>query len=308
MTPRSTHTNDGLVLTGIDGSNPLGFLAALGMLRSLSFGWPDGKVRLAWHEVTGWRPLLYTLPSLSREALVGVLASWLAKMKDHPALTVDRDLKINPKRFREYAVQAAGTADMENRCWADFAAAFGCDATADNGVIQDTAFRTMSGAGHQHFLEFMCKLVAETTIEQLDCALFKPWKYDDPGPSMRWDPEDDRRYALRWQDPSGDKITTIRGANRLAIEALPLFPTAPANGSLLTTGFRGKGSRDTFLTWPIWTPPIDVDTVRSLLAHDELQQDQPRREVLAPMGVAEIYRSQRLTVGKYRNFAPAEPV
>ena len=33
--------NDGLVLTGLDGSNPLAFLAALGTLRGLTLAWPE---------------------------------------------------------------------------------------------------------------------------------------------------------------------------------------------------------------------------------------------------------------------------
>jgi hypothetical protein len=31
-------------------------------------------------------------------------------------------------------------------------------------------------------------------------------------------------------------------------------------------------------------------------------------EQLAKIGVAQVFRSQRLTVGKFRNFAPAHPV
>lgn len=121
-------------------------------------------------------------------------------------------------------------------------------------------------------------------------------------------PQDDRRYALRWHEPSGDPIRTVRGANRLAIEALPVFPTAPVGQELNTTGFTQRRGKGVFLTWPIWKPMIELDIVRSLLAHSELQSERPNRKKLSKMGIAEIYRSQRITQGKFRNFTQSYPV
>ena len=163
------------------------------------------------------------------------------------------------------------------------------------------------------------------------CCLFAPWERPDTLYSLRWDPEDDRRYAHRWRDPSKETAGTEWGANRLAFEALPLFPVAPAAGSSRTTGFSGTRSSDTFWTWPVWEPAADLDTVRSLLALQKLQdgalanneraavsppQEQRRsqpetgsiRGELAAMGVREVFRSQRITIGQYRGFTPSKPV
>ncbi|HEY5705579.1 MAG TPA: hypothetical protein VIS96_08410 [Terrimicrobiaceae bacterium] len=176
-------------------------------------------------------------------------------------------------------------------------------------MIEDTEFRTMSGAGHQHFLEFMNVLAKETTAEQLHEALFGPWRYSDSSPTMRWDPEDDRRYALRWDEPSKDPVRTVRGANLLAVAALPLFPTIPLSGrELATTGFRGKGSRGAFITWPIWLGWLALDSIRSLISSRELQDDNASTRLLAFRGIEAVYRSQRITLGKYRNFTPAQAV
>lgn len=47
-----------IVLTGLNGGNPLGFLAALGTFRTLSDALP-GRVRMNWQqELGGWRPCL----------------------------------------------------------------------------------------------------------------------------------------------------------------------------------------------------------------------------------------------------------
>ncbi|GIW91737.1 MAG: hypothetical protein KatS3mg109_2169 [Pirellulaceae bacterium] len=224
----STKNSDSLALPGLDGSNLLAFLAAVGTLRTLALAWPDSEVRMHWERGAGWNPVLSARRSLTKESVVEALHSQLGQMDKYPAFTVADDLKIPPDQFRHYAVQAVQHAHQTgDRTWADFAAAFGCDAISEENVIQDTAFRTMSGAGHQHFLKTMRELIELTEPEHLRKALFEPWGYEDDRPSLRWDPEDDRRYALRWSDPSGDPIRTVRGANRLAIEALPLFPYRP---------------------------------------------------------------------------------
>ena len=70
-------------------------------------------------------------------------------------------------------------------------------------------------------------LSEHTSREDLRLALFAPWRYLDEKPTMRWDPMDDRRYALRAGNPSKAPLRTVRGANRLAIEALTFLPTVP---------------------------------------------------------------------------------
>jgi hypothetical protein len=42
------------------------------------------------------------------------------------------------------------------------------------------------------------------------------------------------------------------------------------------------------------------------LALNELQETQPPHAELAARGVSAIFRSQRITLGKYRNFTPAK--
>lgn len=74
---------------------------------------------------------------------------------------------------------------------------------------------------------------------------------------------------------------------------------------LETTGFTGHKSNDTFWTWPIWNVPLNLDAVRSLLAHPPITKDTPSTMNLHAQGIACHYRSQRITTGKFRNFTPA---
>jgi hypothetical protein len=296
-------------LTGLDGANPLGYLAALGTLRALSMAWPDKKVRMRWVANGAWQPVLVANIEFDGEELVRVLYATLSKMSNHPAVSRWDNLnKIALADYRSYLQEAVADASLLDRRWVDFAAAFGCDIASEEGFIQDTAFRTMSGAGHQDFLVFIRALIDQTLPEHLSESLFGPWRYADERPSLRLDPADDRRYALRWDDPSSAPIRTVRGANRLAIEGLPLFPCIPSKGHMQTTGFRGNKSRDTYWTWPIWEPDVTVDVVRSILSLKELQNGEVNRNRLATPGIVEIYRAQRITVGKFRNFTAGQPV
>ena len=154
----------------------------------------------------------------------------------------------------------------------------------------------------------MRELAIKTGRDELYRCLFGVWTRQDQGLSLRWDPEDDRRYALRWRNPSSEETGTEWGGNRLAFEALPLFPVAPSGRNLSTTGFSREG-REILWTWPIWEPPIDLDTARSLLALPELQKVVPDRASLASMGVPEVYRSRRIHLEQGRlSLSPSKPV
>ena len=298
-----------LLLSGLDGTNPLGFLAAVGALRTVSLVQPEADWRMKWlvHE-GAWAPALLATPPASPDKLVDLLCTALRR-ESMPEFGFSKNLNIKPEQFKAQAEIAQGQAQLEDRRHADFIAAFGCETleTKDGKSIQDTALRTMSGAGHQHFLGTMAGLAAKTDENHLRHALFETWSYTDSKLGLRWDPEEDRRYALRWGNPSdGAGVRTVRGANRLAVEALPLLPTAPGERELQTTGFSKQGKRVLF-TWPIWEVAVGVDVVRSLLALPELQRTEPNRERLNAKGVVEVQRSERIVVGKYRNFTGPLP-
>ena len=317
-------SSNGLLLSGLDGANPLAFLAALGTLRGLTIAWPQRRVCLSWTLRDTWRPVLHVNGNApgEDEALDG-LDCFIQAQPGHDALEIGDNLTVPADSFRAYAREAALAASPspEGRAAADFIAAFGCDSveSADRkGQIQDTALRTMSGTGHQHFLKTMRDLAAKVGRDKLQQCLFGIWERKDPQLSLRWDPEDDRRYAHRWKNPSDDKVSakgqkggapTEWGANRLAFEALPLFPVMPKSaGRVQTTGFSGTRSSNTFWTWPIWDAPIGVDTVRSLLALSELQNTTINHERLDAMGIRQVFKSRRITIGQYRNFTPSAPV
>jgi hypothetical protein len=285
-------------LIGVDGGNLLGYLAALGTLRVLTIGCSSADVRMEWVHQGTWRPVLHHSGVASEEELLGELDRLVCgDATVDPAWRIGDDLNLTAVEFGKIMCAASEESDRRRRSTVDFLASFGGDVYASGPkkeTMSDTAFRTMSGAGHQHFLGSMRELAATTEREHLRRALLAEWEYADGRPSLRWDAADYRPHALRAKDPSTDPIRTMRGANRLAVEALPLFPVVPSARRLRTTGFDQTGAQ---VEWPIWTDRLELRSVASLVA--------ARMETLRP-GVAQVYRAARFTEGKYRNFSPAK--
>ena len=296
-----------LLLSGLDGSNPLGFLAAVGVLRTATLADSALDWRLDWVMPNGtWLPELSCRKAMAADELIKLLVVGLRR-DSTPEFDFALNLSVAPETFRNVTREAQRQASPGNRLYADFVASFGCEILVTRQNIQNTAFRTMSGTGHQHFLGTMKQLVGKTESGHLHRSLFESWDYSDKKLGLRWDAEEDRRYALRWANPSGDVTRTVRGANRLAIEALPLFPAVPVTRHLKTTGFSQK-NKVVLFTWPIWLGSLSLEVVRSLLSLSELQVPEPDRTKLQAMGVIEVYRSQRINIDRYRNFTRGRPV
>jgi hypothetical protein len=223
------------------------------------------------------------------------------------------DIKIGTKgsrprsrsEFRKQALLPAANEGRQrgDRGRADFVAGLASDAGGSEKELGYTALCVITGDSHQHFLGFMRDLCAQVKAEHLKSALFEPWKYGERGRSFRWDPTEDRRYALRASDPAkgpDKEIPAMWGANRLAFEALACLPCFPRGGRVRTTAFEDER----VMRWPLWSPPIDLATLRSLLAHPAVMRQESR--TLACMGVFAVASSRRSSVGRKRTFGPTK--
>ncbi len=308
------------LLVGLRAHNLLAYMAALGTLRTAALHWGVGAVRMEWSaQKGGYHPRLVFEEELDRHQFLSGLFMQLVGSKQIPALSLAKDLTIPMDDYRRSLQDEQARATPEDRRSVDFLASFGSeiiDSIAGGkptGQIADTAFRTMSGAGHQHFLGTIRTLITDTVEQHLEKSLFQDWWYDDPleKHSMRWDPKDDIRYALRWDKPSGDSARKISGnmwgANRLAVEALPLYPVQPTGSRLETTAVLEKRGQPTQITWPVWNGLVGLNEVGSILALRQMQDERPDRRWLGARGIVEVFRCQRITQGKYRNFTPAWP-
>jgi hypothetical protein len=293
-------------MRGLDGINMLAFMAALGALRVMSTDHPDLAPTLRWELKGTWTPILEC--RCARKDLVAHLHASLRSRATLAELCFADDIKQNAEQFRTLVDQASAAPASEREERLRWLAAFASEACVDpyskEGILSDTALRTMQGAGHQHFLKTIRTNLAAVTEESLSADLFEAWRYEHEGLVLRWDPADDRDHAYRWKNPSEDKSGAVLGALALAGAALPLFTVSPQQQGLGTLGFGAKQGRRQF-TWPLWRPPLSSRAVGSLLALEELQATTPDRNRLGALGVEEVRRSLRVQRGKTRNFSPS---
>ncbi len=300
MTTQNPSPN-GLVLTGIDGSNPLGFLAALGILITVEDRSPG--VRLQWmHHAQKWCPVVTGIDDA--DDLLDQLADTLHDMSVEPFL-VHKRMPFSAVEFEEIARSCR--AMRTNRRMADLLASYGCTHIRDEDLFHDTMFRMVrSGdSAGQGFLHYAVSIRQQTDRDSLERTLFREWSYQDECFSLRLDPIEDSNYALRWDDPSKANKSTMIGANSLALEGLRALPTVPNKGSLLTTGF-SRHDRQVFFTWPIWRSALGVDVVKSLLSLNALHNPEISRFELNEFGIEEVFRSRRFAPNQYyKNFSPS---
>lgn len=290
------------VLAGLDASDPLAFMAAIGVLRLLSRERTD--VRLRWVEAGSWSAVVDVDGDVDLvDTITADIERWRA---GHRALDfavgADRkiqDLKHPPAEFRSLMRSVASDAEASS-----FIAALGTGVAIDGtGQSKPTSFHFC--AGQQRFMDAVLDLRDSVTRADVVEALFGPWIGRDGPKDLRWRAASERYRALLSFDPSKEKSLTVAGAVWLAFQALPLFPTAPVGLRVVTTGFRGRGKRERF-AWPVWSPPLSVDAVRVLLGTRALTEtDHAWRSA---RGVERVFESAVIRSSQgYGNFAAADP-
>lgn len=298
------------LLTGLDGKNPLAFLAALGVLNAVADRWKDDQPqpKLAWRAAGTYRPVLVNGPD--RDALLDLLMRDVESFANEPALELRyrkggdgseaHDLKPRPDAFVTYL---RGLVDANARRGLALASAFATDVALDNnGNTKPTALHFT--AGQQEFLAMVRDLREGVTRDDLAEAVFGPWRYARGLPVLQWDNSQTRDYALRAGDPSKEKKLGVPGADWLAFRGLSFVRVAPVGTQVKTAGCRGGWKSGSF-RWPIWTAPLPRAVVASVVQSPELFDADPR--VLRARGIAIVFESGigRSDQGGYGSFSPA---
>lgn len=304
-------TQDGLPLPGLDGTNPLGFLAALGLLRTLNMQSDGNAVRMLW-EKTGatWTPRIigggHDIDKLLERLVAGF------EVCDRSPWRLDKKFPFETKTLRREISDATRGASHTHRDRIDTLGSFGVAYVSDDrGTFKDTSLRMIragDSAGNG-LLAYGERIREDTTLDNLRSALIGPWKYEDEGCALRWDPAEHHGYAMQWTDPSKEKTVSVRGANRLALAAMPMLPVVPVQARVGTTAFGKPHGQQESLSWPIWIVACGIDVITSLLALACLQDERPSSSKLSARGIRAVYRCDRVkTSTYYRNFTPAQRV
>lgn len=291
-------------LHGLEGTNPLGFMAALGV--QVVFAEDAEQPRLWWSEDVTQHAVVDGPFSMRRIAdrAMEVFAEWKAAPAVNPARTDGSampkgdELKLAPEDIRDYLERARRDGQR-----GALAAALVAEGGLDKQGVAKPSHLYFT-AGQQKFLSMARRILAETTRADLLVGLEGPWAYASALPSLMWDIADDRTYALAADDPGSQKKLTNPGPEGLALLGLSLHPVFADKEQTLTQGCSGPWKTSSY-SWPLWSKPAKLPVVRSLLAHAyDITDDRVRW--LAGWGVTTILRApiRRTDQGGYGTFGP----
>ncbi len=325
-------------LEGLEPDNLLAFLALLGLLRSLEAfdrkrqGNEKFRCRASWDlKSLPIRPVLHVAYPTRAEDLAEAAANGLARIADDHDLGdwKRENLNYDYPEARRMLVEIAHAASVSARGRVDLVASLMSDAAVKENKgsnpppLDPTPLCLLFGQGHQHFLERLVAIPATPAppprgrghvavqLSAAEClmeALFAPWHREDPTFSFRWDPEEDVRYASMAGNPTdvAYKGGTQHGANRLAAVGLAAITMAPETraGRVRPSVLGGEfGTGGFSFSWPLWREPATLAGIRSLLGNPNLSKPHG----LAYLGIDQVLRTKRISVGKFMNFTRARP-
>ena len=295
-------------LNGLEGTNPLGFLAALGA--QVAFQEEDEQPCLWWSDDITPHAIFspeFPLDRIVTQFMV-VIERWKnsaalnPKFSDGSEIPKGDELKMHADHVRKYLEQA--------RCL-DGDSSLGHALVAEGSLDRQGASKPTDfyfTAGQQKFLLMVRSILGGVTSEDIRRALQGPWKYESTLPSLMWDVADDRVYALSAMDPSKDKKKSNPGAEALALLGLSRYPVFAGLDRTLTQGCTGSWKEGRF-SWPLWCRPASFHAVKSLLAHAYDHDDATERRIWYPSwGIFAVLASpiRRTGQGGYGTFSPPE--
>lgn len=312
------------LLTGLAGENPLGFLAALGVLRVLheharKTTRPEPTLR--WEQRDAWRPIvafdgtfegLCEVLDADRNELQGSAVLGFSypvtklDSKGVPKTVFARDLKSTPAEMHSLFDHVAGLAARGHELR---------DATLLPALASETAVAAAGSprrikpsplhfcAGQQEFLAACEELRRDTTGADLDASLRGLAARPNKLPTLRWEAGAERVYALRSSNPATDRQGSDPGAEWLAFRGLSFMRCFDVRGALPCLGWRGpwKGGH---WVWPLWDGKATARTVQSVLGHPLLETLEAHAR--NARGILVVYSADvtRSDQGGYGNFSP----
>jgi len=260
------------VLKGLNGSNPLGFMASVGLLRLL--GDRCGSARLGFTEEGTFRAWIECDSSLDVVDIVSADATgaadpqpWRLEYEKAEKKGVKKvaDLKAPPEKFVEFLASAVSQWVEGRAERADYAAAYGTDIAVDGKKnTKPTAFHFT--AANQQFLGAIEEIRRSVTLEWVAESLDDGPGKTKPGSNLRWDPDAERSRALMGVNPNDDGTVVNAPLEWLAFRALPTFRCVPIGDRVVTCGVTGRRQDELCFHWPLWSCGASYATVRSLVS------------------------------------------
>ena len=298
-------------LAGLEGTNPLGFLAAVGI--QVAFHNEPESPQLWWSSEVVPRAMVDFSPDRISQQALTVFERWAESPAMNPQSFLHEsgnrnpdDLKLKPEAIRSYIASA-----IAGEHGGELAMALVAEGSYDRKKIAKPSDLYFT-AGQQKFLATARKILSTVTPEDVIEGLQGPWEYNSNVESLMWDVRDDRQYALLATNPATTKKQTNPGPEALAILGLSIHPVFGHSGRTLTQGCTGTWKKGWF-SWPIWERPATYFAMRSILSHSFMGEGLPskrRAKWLPAWSVKKVLRSRilRSAGGGYGTFTPPEIV
>lgn len=296
-------------LPALDGRNPLGFLAALGLMRALA--------------TEGVEPLHL---SFSRHRAAACLHSPLTSAEEiadtlHGAISRSPDAAI-PGLDPRFPLPAGRGSDPMRRARNEYPGLI-----EEVGVIDERAAT-----------DWLPNLLTDLAVDSQGRADLTPFCapsgkqnlrtfFDKPLSAVRSDPSRLREALTRWRrvegftgeyldhhainsatdDPGGQAGAErgVPGATWLATMALPLLRIT-GDGERITATLWHRAGRRQVMIWPLWHHPLDLPAIQVIIEHPVLIPVDPKPTVRSgqweALGIFAVYGAERQQIHR-RKFA-----
>lgn len=301
-------TSRTITCEGLEGVNPLGYLAALGTLAVTTRA--GQQARLAWRETV--LPVAQLSAATDMDELIDIVLVDRDATLASTALTFELENKpISDVKFRDPAETAAYLRACQEAndggLSEGIAAALIAEVSVDGKGNAKPSDLHLT-AGRQLILNMVRELAATLSADDVREALAGPWGYTRTTPSFMWDVADDRIYALSAVNPASSDKVAVPGADWLAFSGLTALPVVGRTGRTLTPGTAGRWKRGSF-SWPLWSVPVNWFVVECLQA--ALPRSESKLQAwVPPRGVFRVLTSSivRSDQGGYGTIRPPRVV
>lgn len=274
----------GVPLPALDGRDPLGFLAALGVLRLITG--PHPAARLAFSPATGTAILRSPLAGIGE--ITAELHAAVSRVPDGSVLE-GTGLGFPLRKATRQQARETGTTQKDPM-------------RVPRGTYPGRLRTAVARSCQPAALVWLDALVTDLAVDSTGRAAVTPfnapsgqqslWTFfekplaavrDNPGyltqaltgwrrvPGFTGEYLDHRVLSSAADSPSGKSTEAgVPGATWLAIQALPLFRLT-GDGTHVQSTLWHRIAKQQIMIWPLWHQPLDLAAVRVLLEHPVLR-------------------------------------
>jgi hypothetical protein len=291
-----------LPLPALREDNPRDFLAALGLLRLFGHQWPESSPALSWSEKTGTPLLLLATPPPQDwgHRLWELLLS--LKHSECNPFGHGKIESLGPEIFRRILLTESKRSDFLAYFYPSLSAQIPHEKSGRRSefIIESANRSVLKGVD-----DLLC---STRNVPDIVADFSGESRVREVSNTSRWHPAEYQSAAYTATDPKENKHCDRLSLNIVALIGLTFYPAVDTTRGRKTVGIR-RIQRVTEFSWPVWSPPLRVEELTSLLHCPEIHSNTLNAIALKAIGVYQVWRSRKFCPdGKNDYFTTARPV